>query len=86
MFGLPKLSASFNQFIPTLIPFLIPILQTCLTVSVYSTVAIAVNGIFIVHPLNEGKLRNWIKFRQINVAALASLGITVFSVVFNISR
>ena len=31
------------------VPYLIPVLQTCLTISVYTTVAIAVNGVLIVN-------------------------------------
>ena len=35
------------------IPYIVPILQTALTISVYSTICIAVTGAFVVRPTSE---------------------------------
>ena len=45
VFGLPNVSQTFKvEYAGHWIPYILPALQTFLTISVYSTVAIAING------------------------------------------
>jgi hypothetical protein len=51
VFCLPNLSVFYKQEIAGhAVPLLLPLLQTCLTISVYATVAIALTGMTYVRP------------------------------------
>ena len=51
VFCLPNLSVYYKQEIAArAVPVLLPLLQTCLTISVYATVAIALTGMTYVRP------------------------------------
>ena len=51
VFCLPNLSQYYKQEIAgRAVPVLLPLLQTCLTISVYATVAIALTGMAYVRP------------------------------------
>ena len=48
---MPDLSAYYKQEIAgRVVPLILPLLQTCLTISVYATVAIALTGMTYVRP------------------------------------
>ena len=51
-FSLPRLSSSYAQVVPLAAPYIVPVLQTSLTVSVYTTVAIAITALlYIIKPV-----------------------------------
>ena len=51
-FSLPRLSSSYAEVVPLAAPYIVPVLQTSLTVSVYMTVAIAITALlYIIKPV-----------------------------------
>ena len=42
---MPEVSAAYFYEASILLPYIVPLLQTCLTISVYSTVAITIHGL-----------------------------------------
>ena len=51
-FSLPRLSSGYAEVVPLAAPYIVPVLQTSLTVSVYMTVAIAITALlYIIKPV-----------------------------------
>jgi hypothetical protein len=93
VFGLPNLSDVYREELAKKsIPFILPILQTFLTISVYATVGIAINGYLFVRTTTDqdgGWVQNvtfWLNDHGINGTALSIGLIVIFSSIFNISR
>ena len=82
------------QLAPITIPFVLPVLQTFLTISVYTTVAIAIGGAMQVRSNPNSlenstlldKILNFLKFRRVNGTIVSIFLICVFSILFNASR
>ena len=75
------------------IPYILPTLQTFLTISVYATVAIAVNGAMEVksalpdpHGSCWSRMLHRLESRRINGLTVTIIGILVGSVIFNFTR
>ncbi len=84
IFGLPNLCTRAMAVTMTfLVPYVMPVLQTCLTASVYSTVAIVVFGMIIVGSALEETCP---RLHDANVASAAAVAIFVVSALFNVSR
>ena len=89
VFGLPNLSNYYKtQQAPYAVPYVLPLLQTVLTVSVYATVAIAIYGAKDVRTEteNENECFRWLKNDKLGGTGLTILAICLFSAVFNCSR
>jgi len=94
VFGLPNVSQTFKvEYAGHWIPYILPALQTFLTISVYSTVAIAINGAMEVtsfipnqHGSAFSKIVYWLESHHFNGLTFSIIGILVFSVVFNLTR
>ena len=51
-FSMPRLSPRYAGVLPLALPYVVPVLQTSLTVSVYMTVAIAITALlYIIKPV-----------------------------------
>ena len=51
-FSMPRLSPKYAGVLPLALPYIVPVLQTSLTVSVYMTVAIAITALlYIIKPV-----------------------------------
>ena len=51
-FSMPRLSPRYAGVLPLALPYIVPVLQTSLTVSVYMTVAIAITALlYIIKPV-----------------------------------
>ena len=96
VFGLPNVSRTFKvDYAGHWIPYILPALQTFLTISVYSTVAIAVNGAmevtsFAIIPNQHGsifaKMAYWLDAHHFSGSMASIFGIVIFSVLFNMTR
>ena len=94
VFGLPNVSQTFKvEYAGHWIPYILPALQTFLTISVYSTVAIAINGAMEVtsfipdqHGSAFSKIVYWLEAHHFNGLTFSIIGILLFSVVFNMTR
>lgn len=93
VFGLPNIWDEYSdKMVKKAIPYLLPMLQTFLTISVYATVAIAISGVLVVRPASTNetdfhqKLTIWIKERGMNGTILVIASVVIFSTVFNASR
>ena len=49
-FSLPRLSSEYAEIVPIAAPYIVPILQTSLTISVFMTVAIAITAVLYIKP------------------------------------
>lgn len=93
VFGLPNIWEGYSHsIVKKAIPYLLPLLQTFLTISVYATIAIAISGALAVRSSsNNGtdfhqKLTLWIHERGMNGTALAITTVVILSTIFNTSR
>ena len=79
-FSLPQLSSAYSSSVWNyLVPFTLPIAQTCLTASVYMTVSLSLERYFsVVHPLYQ------LSHRWLNSSVLLALPGLLFSVIFTL--
>ena len=87
VFGLPHISDYYKfEIMPYAVPYILPTLQTFLTISVYTTVAIAISGAIEVVQISGSCcniMLRWLKPKRIQFTIIA---IVLFSIVFNASR
>ena len=79
-FSLPQLSSAYSSSVWNyLVPFTLPIAQTCLTASVYMTISLSLERYFsVVHPLYQ------LSHRWLNSSVLLALPGLLFSVIFTL--
>ena len=79
-FSLPRLTSPYPSDLWTyLVPYTLPIAQTCLTASVYMTVSLSLERYFsVVHPLYQ------LSHRWLNSSVLLALPGLLFSVIFTL--